>query len=258
MKRRRVTFGVPVLCTIVLCALAAQSAIAAGTTAFTCSSSAPVKTFQAAHCKPSDTGGTTFGHLAIPKNTSTEVSITDITTGSTHSGVVLKATVAGSAIELVAKEAAGTGTMENNEAGGEQFISASTSSKYSGVRENLLGCKVVGNPGGAGVIETKPLATSTAGQGDAGKLTPKIAGGPFTEFELTECVIGPLTIKVFGSVKCPTEGATVNCVHNTVTAEKTLRLQNATTGPVAGLELSTTFKGRAKSTESFTPLSPTT
>lgn len=268
MARSKTIVGICTLCALALGAFATQDAVASnGTTAFTCKEKAVKEGagFSAAHCKPGDAvvSGASFEHAPVAENTKTEVQVTDLNTGGEHTGAILKSTIASSAIELVAKEVAGTGTMENRKepasgvpVPGEHFVIAETSSKYTGVTENLLGCKVTGKPGGAGVLETKPLLTTTTGQGDRGKLTPK-EGTVLVEFELTECAIGPITLKVVGSISCVPDGPTINCVHNTVTSEKTLRLQSAV-GPVAGISVGTTFKGRANSSEPYKPLSTTT
>jgi hypothetical protein len=246
-------------------AFAAQSAnaVTKGTTAFTCSKAAPVKDFAKEHCKAGDAGTKEYGHIAIAENTKTEVTVSNTKVGpatNNTSVLSLKATVAGSVIHLTASEATATGTVQNRkEPNGEHYVFAETTTTYSGVKEELLGCTVSGitAPGGKEMVSTTPLVTTTAGKGDVGTLRPA-AGSLFTEFELTGCIIGPMNLKVFGSITCKPDGATVNCNHEEATAAKSLRLQNATTGPVAGVEVSTTFKGRANSGEPYTPLSPTT
>ncbi|MGV1048664.1 MAG: hypothetical protein ACOYD4_09110 [Solirubrobacterales bacterium] len=262
MIRRKTIIGLCSLCAIFVSAFAAQGASAAGTTAFTCKQVTKAEGtagFSKAHCKPADAVATNakYEHFPIANGTKTEVAVSDLNTGGEHTGAIVKFTVAGSAIELIAKEVSGSGTMSNSEVGGEMIASGEGSLKYSGVTESLMGCKVTGKPGGAKVVETKQLAATTAGVGDKLKVTPNGAT-PFAEFELTECAIGPITIKVFDSAFGVPDGATVNTVHNTMTAEKTLRLQNATTGPLAGLEGTLTISGRANSGEPYTPLSPTT
>ncbi|MGV1049128.1 MAG: hypothetical protein ACOYD4_11460 [Solirubrobacterales bacterium] len=263
MTGRRAVIGLCMLCALFISAVAAQGASAEGTTAYTCASvAAGTGTFKGAHCKPSDAGtgaGANWSHVSIANGTTTEIIGSDLATnGTTHTGAILKSTVAGSAIELVAKEVSGSGTMSNSQPGTEMIASGEGVIKYSGVTENLLGCKVTGKPGGAGTVETKKLAASTAGVGMGLNFTPAEAGSPFAEFELTECIIGPLTIKVFGSVLGVPDGATTNTVHNTVTAEKTLRLQNAKTGPLAGIEGTLTISGRTGGSGAYTPLSVTT
>jgi hypothetical protein len=260
MPHRKTVLFTLALCALLVGAFAAQSASALGTTAHTCTKTgtgtAGKATFSDAHCKTEAVGGA-FKHVGIANGTVTETTTLDITTGTEHSGATLKSTVAGSAIELVAKEVSGAGTMSNSLAGEEMILSGTGKLKYSNVTENLLGCKVTGKPGGAGIVETKELALTTAGVGDKVKITPK-EGTLFAEFELTECVIGPITIKVFGSVLGVPSGPTINTVHTAVTSEKTLRLQNATTGPVAGIEGTNTEIGREPADGVFTPIAVTT
>jgi hypothetical protein len=242
MIGRKTVIGLSMLCALVVCAIAAQAA-SASTTAYTCANVGGTSGgFKAAHCKPSDAGAGAFAHVAIKAGEVTAITGSDLSTAGTHTGAILKSTVAGSAIELAAKEVSGSGSMSNSESGGEMVASGTGKIKYSGVTENLLGCKVTGKPGGAGIVETKELAASTAGVGAGLKFSPK-EGTLFAEFELTECIIGPITIKVFGTVLGTPDGATTNTVHNTVTAAKTLRLQNATSGPFAGIEGTLTIKG---------------
>jgi hypothetical protein len=82
-------------------------------------------------------------------------------------------------------------------------------------------------------LDAKIWRLRPPGVGAGLKFAPK-EGTLLAEFELTECVIGPITIKVFGSVLGSSvlgipAGTTTNAVHATVTADKALRLQNATT-----------------------------
>ncbi|HSS33973.1 MAG TPA: hypothetical protein VLL27_11905, partial [Solirubrobacterales bacterium] len=209
MNSRKTIIGLAVLCALVVSAFAAQAASAVGTTGYTCKETPGTGTFKAGHCKPSDAGAGNFSHVAYGLGTTTELLATDANTAGEHTGAVLKSTVSGSAVELVAKEVSGAGTTANSEVGGEMVASGEGPLKYSGVSEKLLGCKVTGKPGGAGVVETKQLFASTAGVGDKLKFTPK-EGTVFAEFELTECAVGPTTVKVVGSVLGVPDGATTN------------------------------------------------
>jgi hypothetical protein len=262
MIGRKTVIGLTMLCALLVSAFAAQSASAVASTAHTCklggTGTTNAATFSDEHCKVKAAGQTgAYKHIGIAPSTTTEIIGTDVTTAPARSGATLKATVAGSAIELVAKEVHGTGSMENL-AAPEMQAAGFGEIKYTNVTENLLGCKVTGKPGGAGVVETKKLAASTLGAGMGLKFTPQ-EGTLFAELELTECIIGPITIKVFGSVLGATNGATTTTVHNTITGEKSLRLQNATTGPIAGIDGTLTISGREKgSTGAYTPLSVTT
>ncbi|HSS34361.1 MAG TPA: hypothetical protein VLL27_13880, partial [Solirubrobacterales bacterium] len=210
MIGRKAVIGLTVLCALLVSAFAAQAASAVGTTAYTCKGvTAGTGTFKAGHCKPGDAGTGNFSHVSIANGTSTEITGSDLNTAGEHTGAILKSTVSGSAVELVAKEISGTGTMSNSLNGAEMVASGEGAIKYSGVTEKLLGCKVTGKPGGAGVVETKQLFATTKEVGDKLKFTPK-EGTVFAEFELTECAVGPTTVKVVGSVLGVPDGATTN------------------------------------------------
>jgi hypothetical protein len=259
MIGRRTVIGLTALCALLVSAFAAQSASAA-TTAYTCKKVTPaVNTvgFSKAHCKNEDKVSTNanYEHVSFGPKTTTEIIGSDTNTKEEHTGAILKATVAGSAIELVAGEVSGSGSMENSEIA-EMIASGEGKIKYSKVTEKKLGCKVVGLPGGAEVVETKQLAASTAGVGEGLKFTPK-EGTTFAEFELKECVVAN-TYKVIGSVLGKPDGATTNTTHNKITEEKTLRLQSAV-GPVAGIEGTLTISGRDPALKEtvYTPLSVT-
>lgn len=257
MNLRRTTSGLCLLCALFVSALAAQSASAAGTTAYTCKNTGAGGTFKAAHCKPSDAGSGNFSHVAIANGTTTEITISDLNTAGEHTGAILKDTIAGSAVELTAKEVSGSGTMSNGTEAGEMFASGEGVLVYSGVTEDLLGCEVIGIPGGPGVIETKTLIATTKGLGDKLKVSPK-AGIVLAEFELKNCIFGTVLTKVVGSVLGDPDGATVNTVHNTVTADKTVRTNNVATGPVVGIAGTLTISGRSGGSGPYTPLSVTT
>jgi hypothetical protein len=256
MSGRRAVIGLCMLCALFVSAVAAQGASAAGFTAVTCQ---PVVTpgpgFSKAHCKAADAvaSNATFVHAAIAPGTGTEISGSDLNTEGKHTGAVLKATVAGTAIELKATEVSGTGSMVNKEEAGEMFAHGEGVIVYKGVTEAKAGCKVVGVPGGAGVVETKPLTAATKGlAANRLKFTPK-EGTLFAEFKLEGCVVAN-TYKVVGSVLGVTDGTTTTTSHETITTEKTLRLQSAA-GPLAGIEGTLTITGRAATGSGpYTPL----
>ena len=255
MIGRKTVIGLTMLCALLVSAFAAQAASAESTTAYTCSSAASTKDFTEEHCKTKSGGAGNFGHVAIEAGKTTEIIGSDKNLAGERTGAILKSTVAGSAIELVASEVNGTGTMSNSLSGSEMVASGEGKITYSGVTEKLLGCKVTGLPGGVGTVQTKQLAASTQGLAKKLKFTPK-EGTVFAEFELTECIVGPVTIKVIGSVIGNPEGATTTTVHNTVTTEKTLRLQSAA-GPIAGIAGFLTISGRSGGAGAYTPLSVT-
>jgi hypothetical protein len=270
MNIRRAGIGVSILAALFVSALAAQGAAAAtvGTTAFTCKPVTPAagtEGFEREHCQPTDAVKTNakFEHVPFNEETTTDIEITNTKTRNNtteREPTVLKATVAGAPIEIVAQSAHGSGGLVNRkDPTGEHFVLLHEFKiAHTEVTEKLLGCKVTGKPGGAGVIETRTLTGTTTGQGDAVKFSPT-EGTLIEEFELTECAIGPITIKVVGSIIGKPSGATITFVHNEVTAAKTLRLQSAA-GPVAGIGGSLTLSGKdtAAGDTKFTPLSFTT
>ncbi|MGV1048661.1 MAG: hypothetical protein ACOYD4_09095 [Solirubrobacterales bacterium] len=265
MTGRRAIVGLCMLCALALSAMAAPGATAAsnGTTGFTCKEvAAGTGHFKGAHCKAADAGtgaGANWDHVAIPENTTTEALISSEGTGGLVTPAKLKTTIAGTVIELVAAKTRGEGwgTNAKDPTTGEHYGHGEGINTYSEVTESKLGCEVVGLPGGKGVIQTKQLVGTTKGQGDSGKLTPK-EGTAFAEFELKGCAVAG-TYKVVGSIKCIPDGTTITCSHEETTAQKTLRLQTAL-GPVVGVEVSTTYKGRDPNIEGdpFTPVAPTT
>jgi hypothetical protein len=275
MKRRHTVVGLCMACALLVSAFLAQSANAEtkGTTVFTCKKQASAAfEFNDAHCKeaavPKNTGE--YAHVPVIENTTTKVTVTsektkNNTTEDTPS--VLKATIAGTPFELVAKKVHGEGGFENKKEAvapnvGEHYFHTGADPitlKYTEVSEKLLGCTVTGIPGGVGTIETKPLTVTSTGQGESVEIKPN-EGTLFAEFTLSGagCSVAN-TYKVIGRVTCTPSRATLNCVHNPITEQKNLRLQSAL-GPVAGYEGSVTVKGKdeAAGDKEFTPLSVTT
>lgn len=254
MTRRRAIIGLCALCALLVSAFAAQGAVAAtkGTTLFTCSESAAVKDFKTAHCVPGESG-TSFGHTAVPEKTATQFKATNEKTDAETKGAtpwILKTTLAGSATKTVATGAQIIGTLENaKEVSGEhKIVGREIVLKFTGVTEELLGCVVTGIPGGPGVIETKPLVATTAGQGDAIKFTPEV-GTAFTEYSLSKgaetCPWAEIKSPLVGSITCKISGATLSCTHEEMTAAGTFRCGSAT-GPKVGLEGKVTLTGGTK------------
>jgi hypothetical protein len=265
------------LCALLGSAIAAQGASAAvkGTTAFTCTSTAAVKDFKAAHCKESDKGGTAFGHTAITETTHFKLSNTGVgpETKST-SNHVFQTTVAGSPIKLTSNELECNGTLHNKVEGPgdgtekEQLIHGTKIvCTFKKVKEDLLNCTVTNlvEPG-KGLkehVSTFPLTATTTKKEDSIVLQPE-SGNVFAEFTITDsgdgkCVLAPLTLKVFGSFTCKPNGATITCSHEEVTAQKTFRIGNAVSGPFAGYEGEVTVTGgKEPKTEPTNPISVTT
>jgi len=265
------------LCALVFSAFAAQSASAAlsGTTGFTCKLKAVEggAGFSKAHCKTADAvaSGAKYEHVAIANGTTTELTGTnELTPGEGVKNSSLKTTVAGTAIELVATGVSGTGTMSNSLVGEEHIASGATNTSattgitYTGVTVTAPGggvCTAEESSGvNPGMISTKPLKASTAGQGMGLKFEPA-SGTQFAEFFISgaSCPAAVKGVqKVFGTVVTTSiDGATSNFTETQTTEQGTLRY-GAATGPKAGLEGLLTLKTRANSTEAFTPLASTT
>lgn len=247
MVGRSATISACVACALLAFAIGAQGASAAitGTTAFACVEQAgETGQFLREHCIPKapalggDEGVGRFEDETITEGAVTNLKITDNNTTHEHTGFVLKTTVAGSAIELVASEVFAIDHVENNvdSESGEHYVHGEGSISLMKVSEKLLGCKVSGES-----IVTKQLKFSTTGQAMAIRFEPK-EGTTLAEFELTGCAIGPVKLKLVGTFKGVPNGATIDFSHNEITEAKTLRI-NALTGPVAGLTGSFTTTG---------------
>lgn len=118
----RATVGLSLLCTLVFCAFEAQSASAApakNTTAFTCVPEGGEKDFSDAHCdKKVPAGEGKFGHVVIPLNETTEITVTNAKTKNEtkeFSPTVFKFPFGGGNVEVVCKNVHGTGTLHNTE-----------------------------------------------------------------------------------------------------------------------------------------------
>ena len=253
MTGRKAIVGLCMLCALMLSAIAAQGASAAGTTAVTCEKVAPgTGTHSDAHCKTASPGGE-YKHVEFGTNTTTTGTLSNNLTGVEKSVGVLKATVAGLGVQLNAQTVSATGTLENKSEGSEMWAQGETSAAgivFEEVTANL-GCSVTGLPGGAGKVETSQVKATTKGQGDSLKFEPS-SGTKFAEFELSgagcpEAVKGKYP--VFGSATCVPNGATCVFTHTEITTAKSLRLKNATEGPIAGISGSITIKAKDPSNE---------
>ena len=146
----------------------------------------------------------------------------------------------------------------------EHYAFGETATTYTGVTvAKPGGCKVYtdnGSKGEEGVIHTEKLRATTRLQNDSGKLEPGAeSGGVFARFLLEGCINSGLngTYTVTGSVKCPTEGATIKCSHLETTSQNTLKLNGAIK---AGVSVTTTPKAKNPAIEgdSYKAISPTT
>ncbi|HEX5608671.1 MAG TPA: hypothetical protein VFX45_01105 [Solirubrobacterales bacterium] len=247
------------VCVLFVIGLPTQGATASGTTAFTCKSGSGAG-FSDAHCKTAVGSGASFRHESIAQDSSTELTSSNETTGGASESTKLKATLAGTSFTFTATTATGSGSMTNGKEGEEHFAHGEGSITYTGVT-STGGCKVFTDSGAGkgeeGVIHTEPLKASTKGQGDALKFEPA-SGTVFARFLLEGCTNTGIngTYTVTGSIKTTSiEGTTGSVTHADTTTQNTLKLNGTIK---AGLEGTLTFKGRANSGQSYSPLGATT
>jgi hypothetical protein len=187
--------GLALICGLLFCALAAQSASAAegkNTTAFTCVEGG-TKDFSDAHCDTAVTAGTgKFGHVAIAVGVATGISVTNAktknnTTESTP--VIQKGTVFGVATEIECKTLSGEGSLTNEEPSAKVHrVRGSITASFTTctVKKPAFGCKV-----------KEPISVSSSIEGveglGAGKnemgLEFKPTGAHFASIVLEGCFI---------------------------------------------------------------------
>jgi hypothetical protein len=250
MTARRVIFGLCAICTTLLGAFTAQSALAVSQTAVTCATTgtqiAETEKFADAHCKTKN--GTTGPNYHVAFAEETEGELINETTEGGRKPFFLEYIVGGLGFIFEAKKVLGKGTIKNGETGGEMFAEAKTNKLvFEEVAVTNRNCEFIGvNPGGSetvGKMETQPLAVSTKGQSlGVVRIEPQAGStSKFAEFKLAgaSCPVAFVgSYPVFGTVLSnAAEGATVPIVHNTVTSEPApkLRLNNPTSGVVMGM-----------------------
>lgn len=121
MIGRRVAVALSLVCSLLICAITAQSALGAAatnTTAVTCTEGAVVKDFSDAHCDNKVQSGGKFGHTGIANGVKTEVSVTNTKTKNNTTEAtpaIFKFTSFGVKHEVTCTVVSGTGTLENTE-----------------------------------------------------------------------------------------------------------------------------------------------
>jgi hypothetical protein len=121
MMGRRAVVGASLLCAIAFCAFAQSAAAepAKNTTAFTCVEGGGKKDFADPHCDNKVPAGEgKFGHVGIPLNETTEITVTNAKTKTEtkeSSNTVFRFTFEGVATEVSCKGVHGTGTLHNVE-----------------------------------------------------------------------------------------------------------------------------------------------
>jgi hypothetical protein len=155
-------------------------------------------------------------------------------------------------VTVEAKKVSGRGTLVNEEVGGEML---NRGTAFLNLEEAAVavpagkGCKIKG-----GKIQTNELRSTTAGTGSFVKFEP-VSGTSMAEFTIEACTVAALnkSYSLTGSFKATPHGATVELSHSSITGEGLLLLS----GQKAGLEGALTLKGRANSSQAYTPLSST-
>jgi hypothetical protein len=122
MIRGRAVLGLSLLSALLFCAFAAQSASAApakNTTAFTCVENGGAKDFEDPHCdKKVAAGQGKFGHVGIPLNATTEITVSNAKTKNKtieSTPTVFQFEFAGQEVEISCKTVHGLGTLHNVE-----------------------------------------------------------------------------------------------------------------------------------------------
>ncbi|HVQ59334.1 MAG TPA: hypothetical protein VMS60_10570 [Solirubrobacterales bacterium] len=269
MNGRKTIVGVCMLCALLISAFAAQSASAiTGTTVFTCKEGAGDggATFAGSHCKTGESSGK-YGHYKVAENTSTELR------GHAVGSMIIKSTIGGSPVTFTSTSVEGSGSVQNLvDESGEHYVQAETQGIYSGVTINVPKCFVytddgTGTPGTQGVIDTEVLTTTSKGQGDAVKFTPK-EGEAISKLWILdknkkgaggECSC-PGTFTLTGSVLGKPDGATFIFKHAEMTEQNTFKLGSGGGGSKAGFEGSIALEAKDPVIEkdTFKPLSVTT
>ncbi len=272
MTGSRTILGLSILCAMAISAIAAQAASALGQTTVTCVETAPTKDYASAHCVPGDPGNK-FGHVPVTEQTHSKTHNANTNATTTGpSNTIFKETIAATNLEF---ESTGTvevlGTLKNEEVGGE--MRGSAESDANGITFNGVvvkapagkGCKVFEDKGGVkgaeGVIKSKPVKARTVQNGAIDEvLMEPVTPAVFATFFIEGCeAVVPEALRgkweVTGSVKCPSNGATIVCSHTSITTQNTLKGK----GSKAGMEgKATRTAGKFPITEPTHPVSTTT
>jgi hypothetical protein len=215
MTGRRTIVGLSLLGVLLVCALGAASASAAGTTAFTCKSVLEGATFEDEHCTKADPdGGPGFIHEEIAVGTTTEVTATNNVTGATSSTVVGHSILGGVEFTIDSEEVHATASCKNETVGEVMQWHCKkvlATFKKLKVTPESLKCSVTG-----GEIKTKEMTAVTreteTGKGPGVNFVPEAPGTIFAEFTVggAECKLGAATtIKVSGNAVGKISGATL-------------------------------------------------
>jgi hypothetical protein len=248
MKRNGALIGLCAICVPMVCLFAAQSAAAAGTFGRTCITVTPKVGETVGYEKPRCVGiPTNKGEKVVSewgKPWAAPLSTRMVLGGGASK---LKSTFSGIVVEVEAKETAGSGTIANEEVGGEAIARGTTTIAYKGATVAApagKGCEIAG-----GEITTKELKFTTAGQGMFLKFEPA-SGTVFATFKIQGCSLTGLNkeYKVEGTVKgVPNENGEVVFTHVETTEQGTLKFG----AQPAGLAGAATLEAREMETEEF-------
>lgn len=254
MVGRRAAFSLLVLVSLVLGALTASAASAIPPARmYTCENAGINFGFTDSHCKGGSTGP--YRHVVIANNTTTYHGIAQSNTckEETACPTTIKGKLSGVAMEIQAATVTGTGTIVNEESGGEVFTTGTEILYLEGAKVLApagKGCVIKG-----GEIVTNELRTTTLGAAGSIKLEPA-SGTTLASITIEGCSVGALnnTFALTGSVLGTPTGAILGFTHTNTTEQGTLKFG----GNPGGLDTNLTTSGKDWFFESWTPLSFTT
>lgn len=262
MTGRRSVACLGILCALVLGVIAVPNASALGTTTVTCKIPEDGDkvlgdtSFAKEHCTAADQGSGLYRHVVYGKETPTDLQVRNDTTAGIKDPIILHTVISGIEVQVEAAELNGTGTIENKEAGEEQYVQGALTATFSGLtvaKPAGKGCKVK-----AGEVKSKELTLTTKEQGMGVKIAPA-SGSLIASYEIEGCSVGALNgvYEVTGSIS-------TTCIDGATTIFTPIETTNAATlkvrGQKAGLSASITLKGldTEKPGDFYKPLTQTT
>lgn len=193
MTGRKSIIGLSLLCMVAICAFAAPSASAEGTTAVTCVKGEGKLDFNDAHCTESaEPGKGLYGHIGIAENQLTEIELSNANTANKTTEAepsLLTGELAGvKSVEISCKTVKGTGSLTNKEEKASMLASGSATIEHSEC--------VVSKPAGCVVKEPIVYEANFKTYGNEAEMAVEFtgakAGGEF----------GAITYKNKGAEKC--------------------------------------------------------
>lgn len=219
MNGRRAIVGPLLLFIIAFAAFAAPSAMATGTTAYTCKKVEVGAAFLDEHCTKDAEGGKGFIHEEIEPEETLEVTASNSVTGKLETSK-FKSVFAGIKIELSSSAfhtCEGGTLLTNKEEGGKMFAGGLFCGKFTKVVvTNPANCSVLGNE-----VEIAEGSWATGVANEGKEMFVEFGGvenKPIAEFEFTgaKCALKTMVVKVTGVADSnvmkealPLDGATV-------------------------------------------------